>query len=191
MTRGGIVPICRAQKYRAAATFQALGEMGEDEAGRAALEERSEGLRPGDLFTLVYTSGTTGEPKGVMLDHANLSAALQLHDRRLQVGPEDVSLCMLPLCHIFERAWTFYVLYRGAMNVYLRDPQTVVKAIGEVRPTHMCSVPRVYEKAYAGIQSRMGKAFGPMRALFGWAPETGLEVLRLRMAGGIPAPGSA
>jgi long-chain acyl-CoA synthetase len=159
-----------------------------------AREDGSEQLRrldeaeEGDLFTLVYTSGTTGEPKGVMLDHANIGSALALHDKRLRVDPGDVSLCMLPLCHIFERAWTFYVLYRGAENVYLRDPQTVVKAIGEVRPTLMCSVPRVYEKAFAGIHARVADASRPRRALFRWALAAGVEGVRLRGEGRRPGP---
>ena len=169
-------------------TFQALLALGENAASQAELRVRIGDYRTEDLFTLVYTSGTTGEPKGVMLDHANIGAALQLHDARLTVGPGDVSVCMLPLCHIFERAWSFYVLYRGAQIVYLRDPQTVVKAIGDVRPTHMCSVPRVYEKAYAGIQMRMAKALWPMRRLFGWAMAVGLAVARLRIEGERPGP---
>lgn len=169
-----------------ALTLQGLMDLGEEPAAARELETRAGDYRLDDLFTLVYTSGTTGNPKGVMLDHANLSAAMRLHDLRLKVGPGDVSLCMLPLCHIFERAWTFYLLYRAAMVVYLRDPQTVVKAIGEVRPTLMCSVPRVYEKAYAGIQARMAKAGWPMAALFGWAMGVGLEVTRLKVEGKAP-----
>jgi len=169
-------------------TFEALLALDADGAAEAEAGARLEACRPEDLFTLVYTSGTTGDPKGVMLDHANLAAAMKLHDRRLSLGPADVSLCMLPLCHIFERAWTYYVLYRGALNVYLRDPQTVVKAIGEVRPTLMCSVPRVYEKAYAGIHGKMAKASWPMRTLFDWAVARGHRVLALRQQGRRPGP---
>ena len=169
-----------------ALTFQALQAL--DGAGACAGEvaARAGQFRPEDLLTLVYTSGTTGEPKGVMLDHAIASAAMELHDRRLAVGPEDVSLCMLPLCHIFERAWTYYVLYRGALNAYIRDPQTVIQVIGEVKPTLMCAVPRVYEKAFAGIHGRIAKAAWPVRALFRWAMRAGTEVVRLRMAGRRP-----
>lgn len=170
-------------------TFSALLALGADPALAAEHEARLAAMAMDDLLTLVYTSGTTGEPKGVMLDFANLGAAMRLHDLRLKVGPDDVSVCMLPLCHIFERAWTFYVLYRGAFNVYLRDPQTVVKAIGEVRPTLMCSVPRVYEKAYAGIQARMEKAGFPTAALFRWAVRTGMEALQVRLGGGRPGTG--
>ena len=162
--------------------FADLQALGADPEAEAESARRTRGFRMDDLLTLVYTSGTTGEPKGVMLDHANVAEALRLHDLRLSVGPEDVSLCMLPLCHIFERAWTFYVLYRGGLNVYLRDPQSVIQVIGEVKPTLMCAVPRVYEKAFAGIQGRMAKAPWILRRLFAWAMRTGTEVVRLRMA---------
>jgi long-chain acyl-CoA synthetase len=169
-----------------AISFQALQDLGDAPSLAEELQARAGQVRPDDLVTLVYTSGTTGEPKGVMLDHANVSAAMRLHDLRLRVGPDDVSLCMLPLCHIFERAWTFYVLYRGALNVYIRDPQSVIQVLAEVRPTLMCAVPRLYEKAYAGIHGRIAKAHWPVRRLFRWAMGVGTEVVKRRVAGQSP-----
>jgi long-chain acyl-CoA synthetase len=171
-----------------ALTFQALLALGGDGSCEAELRARGGQFAMDDLLTLVYTSGTTGEPKGVMLDHAIAAAAMRLHDLRLQVGPEDVSLCMLPLCHIFERAWTYYVLYRGAVNAYIRDPQTVIQVIGEVKPTLMCAVPRVYEKAFAGIHGRIAKGAWPVHALFRWAMRVGTDAVRLRIAGRRPGP---
>ena len=91
-----------------------------------------------DLLTLIYTSGTTGEPKGVMLDFANIAACFDMHDRRLDVGERDVSLCMLPLSHVFERIWTFYVLCHGAENVYIRDPQHLVRVMS-TNPSYLQS----------------------------------------------------
>ena len=90
--------------------------------------------------------------------------------RRLDLNEQDVSLCMLPLSHVFERAWSYYVLYCGAENVYIRDPQKVMDVIGEVKPTVMCAAPRLYEKAYRHDpgQGRPGSA-RLRRALFGWA----------------------
>jgi len=139
--------------------------------------------RADDLLTLIYTSGTTGEPKGVMLDFANIAACFEMHDRRIRLGEDDVSLCMLPLSHVFERVWTYYVLYRGAENVYIRDPQQVMDVIEEVRPTVMCAVPRLYEKAYAAIQARVAKAAPLGRALFAWATKIGVAAVERRQAG--------
>jgi len=144
--------------------------------------------RADDLLTLIYTSGTTGEPKGVMLDFANIAACFEMHDRRIRLGEDDVSLCMLPLSHVFERVWTYYVLYRGAENVYIRDPQQVMDVIEEVRPTVMCAVPRLYEKAYAAIQARVAKAPPLRRALFAWARRVGNEAVERRQAGGALPP---
>ncbi len=180
-------PAADLQGEPRALSFEALRALGND-ANEAELQARASQFCQEDLLTLVYTSGTTGEPKGVMLDHAIASAAMHLHDLRLKVGPEDVSLCMLPLCHIFERAWTYYVLYRGALNVYIRDPQTVIQVIGEVKPTLMCAVPRVYEKAFAGIHGRIAKAPWLLRSLFRWSMRVGTEVVRLRIAGQTPGP---
>lgn len=169
-----------------ALSFQAVLALDVDGACAEEPQARAAQFRMEDLLTLVYTSGTTGEPKGVMLDHANVAAAMRLHDLRLKLEPGDVSLAMLPLCHIFERAWTFYVLYRGALNVYLRDPLTVIQVIGDVKPTHMCAVPRVYEKAFAGIHGRIAKAAWPLRRLFRWAMGVGIDVVGHRIAGTEP-----
>ncbi len=139
--------------------------------------------RTDDLLTLIYTSGTTGDPKGVMLDFDNIAACFGMHDRRIRLGEGDVSLCMLPLSHVFERVWTYYVLYRGAENVYIRDPQQVMDVIEEVRPTVMCAVPRLYEKAYAAIQARVAKASTLRRALFAWATGVGTAAVERRQAG--------
>ena len=89
-----------------------------------------------DVATIIYTSGTTGEPKGAMLTHANFAIQFRALDERFDVGPEDRSLCFLPLSHAYERAWSYYVFRSGCRNVYLRDPQGVVVAMPEVRPRH-------------------------------------------------------
>ncbi|MEN4169805.1 long-chain fatty acid--CoA ligase [Serratia marcescens] len=122
-----------------------------------------------DLFTLIYTSGTTGEPKGVMLDYRNLAAQLYLHDERLTVGEEDVSLSFLPLSHVFERAWSFFVMHSGAQNVFLPNTDWVREAMGQVRPTLMCAVPRFYEKIFSAVHEKVARAPWLRRALFHWA----------------------
>ena len=125
-----------------------------------------------DLFTIIYTSGTTGEPKGVMLDYYNMAAQLYLHDERLQLTADDISLSFLPLSHVFERAWSFYVIHVGALNVYLTDTNLVREALADVKPTVMCAVPRFYEKVYSAVQSKVSKAPWARRMLFKMAPRS-------------------
>ncbi|MGY3904464.1 AMP-dependent synthetase/ligase [Aeromonas lusitana] len=171
-----------------ASHFQTFLSSGNHQPSEQVLRDREQQYRMDDLLTLIYTSGTTGEPKGVMLDFANIAACFEMHDRRLDMNEQDVSLCMLPLSHVFERAWTYYVLYCGAENVYIRDPQKVMDVIGEVQPTVMCAVPRLYEKAYAMIQAKVAQAPRLRRALFGWATRVGKQKVQTRQAGKSASP---
>ncbi|AJJ64962.1 AMP-dependent synthetase/ligase [Yersinia aldovae] len=133
------------------------------------LTSRIESCGLDDLFTLIYTSGTTGEPKGVMLDYRNMAAQLYLHDQRLTLTAQDVSLCFLPLSHVFERAWSCYVMHTGAQNVYIRDTDWVRPAMQAVKPTVMCAVPRFYEKVFSAINDKVALAKWHRRMLFRWA----------------------
>ena len=171
-----------------ASHFQTFLVSGNHQPSELVLRERERHYRMDDLLTLIYTSGTTGEPKGVMLDFANMAACFEMHDARLDLSEQDVSLCMLPLSHVFERAWSYYVLYCGAENVYIRDPQKVMDVIGEVKPTVMCAVPRLYEKAYAMIQAKVAQAPRLRRALFGWATGVGKRMVATRQAGRSASP---
>lgn len=137
------------------------------------LDARLASKQMSDLFTLLYTSGTTGEPKGVMLDYANLAHQLQVHSQTIKVYESDVSLSFLPLSHIFERTWSMYVLYSGAVNCYLEDTNQVREALTTLKPTLMCAVPRFYEKIYAAIWDKVEKAPFHRRALFKWAIKQG------------------
>ncbi|MCV3277606.1 AMP-dependent synthetase/ligase [Aeromonas hydrophila] len=166
-----------------ASHFQTFLVSGNHQPSEQVLRERESQYRMDDLLTLIYTSGTTGEPKGVMLDFANIAACFEMHNSRLDLNEQDVSLCMLPLSHVFERAWSYYVLYCGAENVYIRDPQKVMDVIGEVQPTVMCAVPRLYEKAYAMIQARVAQAPRLRQALFRWATKVGKQMVATRQAG--------
>lgn len=145
-----------------------------------ALAERASRFSRDDLFTLIYTSGTTGEPKGVMLGMDNLLAAMALHERRVMVSEQDRSLCMLPLAHIFERCWSYYLLYRGATNLYIRDPQQAVSVMPQLKPTLMCAVPRVFEKAMGAVQAKVAAARPLQQRLFGWAMAVGTRQAELR-----------
>ena len=149
-------------------------------------DNRLNNLDMDDLVTLIYTSGTTGEPKGVMLDYRNFSAAVKMHDQRLALTEQDVSLCLLPLSHIFERAWTFYALYRGATNVYMRDQNDVKDALANVKPTVMCAVPRLYEKMHTAILSKVETAPASKKKLFYWAVGVGEKRFKEIQAGRQP-----
>ncbi|HHL2558422.1 TPA: long-chain fatty acid--CoA ligase [Yersinia enterocolitica] len=133
------------------------------------LTARIDGCDLSDLFTLIYTSGTTGEPKGVMLEYRNMAAQLYLHDQRLTLTSDDTSLSFLPLSHVFERAWSFYVMHTGAQNVYISDTNWVRAAMQAVKPTVMCAVPRFYEKVFSAINDKVAVAKWHRRMLFRWA----------------------
>ncbi|MGR5093363.1 AMP-dependent synthetase/ligase [Vibrio maritimus] len=147
---------------------------------QSELTERLSQANYDDLLTLIYTSGTTGQPKGVMLDYANIAAQLRGHDERLSLSESDVSLCFLPLSHVFERAWTFYVLYKGGTNCYLQDTMQVRDALGEIRPTVMSAVPRFYEKIFSAIHERVSKAPIHRKILFTWAVNMGAKMAQCR-----------
>ncbi|KIE20285.1 long-chain fatty acid--CoA ligase [Vibrio sinaloensis] len=151
------------------------------------LDQRLSDANFDDLLTLIYTSGTTGQPKGVMLDYANIGAQLEGHDQRLSLTEDDVSLCFLPLSHVFERAWTFYVLYKGATNCYLQDTMQVRDALSEVRPTVMSAVPRFYEKIFSAIHEKVAKAPFIRKVMFTWAVNMGAKMAVCHQEGRKPS----
>jgi len=148
------------------ATFMARGRASDD-GGEAA--RRAEAAAVDDLASVIYTSGTTGEPKGVMLIHDNFRNQFTTLDTRFEVGAEDRSLCFLPLSHVYERSWSYYVYMSGASNAFVANPIMVVEYMRQIRPTAMVSAPRLYEKVYATLLDRVEKAPPIRRALFRWA----------------------
>ena len=160
-------------------TFRQLLKLGEaaSDACRREVEARTARAVPDDVATLLYTSGTTGEPKGAILPHSCFNAALEMHHKALtSLSDRDTSLCFLPLSHIFEKAWTYFCL-DSAIQVYVnRDPRMIQDVIKEVRPTCMCSVPRFWEKAYTAIQEKMS-AMSPVAR---WLCARALKVGRRR-----------
>ena len=153
--------------------FMKLGE----DAGKECAEEverRTAEAVPEDIATLVYTSGTTGEPKGAILTHANYTAALESHHQRLtMVTPEDTSMAFLPLSHIFEKGWTYFCLSEGVKVSVNRDPRDIQQTIQQVRPTCMCSVPRFWEKVYTAVQEKIAGMSGLQRFMVGQALKVG------------------
>ncbi|MFJ1389691.1 AMP-dependent synthetase/ligase [Capnocytophaga canimorsus] len=146
----------------------------------AQLQTQIENRSLNDLFTIIYTSGTTGDPKGVMLDYENLAHQLKNHDIRLKLSSKDVSLAFLPLSHVFERAWTFYSLYKGATNHYLENPLEIKSALLEVKPTVMCAVPRFYEKVFGTVYDMISGASLVKRLVFSFATRSGKQMLKAK-----------
>ncbi|WP_434035917.1 AMP-dependent synthetase/ligase [Formosa sp. 4Alg 33] len=122
-----------------------------------------------DIASIIYTSGTTGEPKGVMLDYTNFGGSLVGHDYELDVSEKDVSLSFLPLSHIYERSWVFFCLKKGIEVYFNQDPKKIVDVIKEVKPTLMCTVPRIFEKIFAAIQDKRKEASPTKMKLASWA----------------------
>lgn len=146
-------------------------------------------VEPTDLATIIYTSGTTGEPKGAMITHESILRTLQNHDLRYDLSDEDVSLAFLPLAHVFERAWTYYVFHNGMCNVYNKNPKFIAQAMLKAQPTVMCSVPRLYEKIYFMAMDSLKKTSPGKQKLFNAAIKTGAKVEDRRLAGKrIPLP---
>ncbi len=154
-------------------TFAELRSQGKAQGHAAETAARRDRCGPDQLASIIYTSGTTGDPKGVMLSHANFAHQIDAIDEFFDVGPEDRSLCFLPLSHVYERAWSYLVYSMGAQNYYLSNPRDVVDYLPDVRPTAMVSVPRLYEKVYSGVMSNVESASRLRKRLFHWAIDVG------------------
>ena len=112
-----------------------------------------------DLAVIIYTSGTTGKSKGVMLHHSNFIEQFYHHQAKYPfISNRDVSMCFLPLNHIFEKAWTYLCLSMGCQVAILSDPKRILEALPIVRPTMMCNVPRFWEKVYIGVQDKINRS---------------------------------
>jgi long-chain acyl-CoA synthetase len=144
------------------------------------LEARLAAAAPDDLYTLIYTSGTSGPPKGVMLTHQNVLAAIFMTSCIMALKETDVSLCFLPLSHVFERSWTYFVLSQGAQNYYCHDTNELKLFLGEVRPHYMASVPRIWEKIHSAIVEGVEQTSLSKRRLVGWALRVGRRYYTLK-----------
>ena len=131
--------------------------------------------RPQDLATIVYTSGTTGEPKGVMLTHANLLSNVVASRAMLEIFSHDTALSLLPLSHVFERMVFYRLMYEGATVAFAENLTTIARDLLNVRPTIMVGVPRVFEKFRATVQEKAEGGSALKRTLFRWAMGVGHE----------------
>lgn len=126
-----------------------------------------------DMASIVYTSGTTGEPKGVMLSHRNFAFEISAIHPLFPISENDEVMSFLPLAHIAERMVDYIFFYCGCFVTYLEAPERVVDLITKVRPTIMVSFPRLYERAYVRILSRVQHEGGLKAKVFGWALRAG------------------
>jgi len=166
------------------ATLRARGtDVGDDD-----IAERVDGAQAGDVATIVYTSGTTGPPKGCKLTHANIRSLTDMVLQRLDVAPDrDCFYIFLPLAHTLTRAVQVVGIAAGAELAYWRrDPKRIVEDVGEIRPTQLPSVPRIFEKIYTAATSKAETAGGVKAKLFWWAVGVGREVHSRRQRGGHP-----
>lgn len=149
----------------------------------AELARREQAIGPADLATIMYTSGTTGNPKGVMLTHGNILSNVAQCLEAEPIQSDDIILCWLPLSHIYARTCDFYESVVAGTQICLAESvETVVADIAEIQPTHLSCVPRFYEKVLTAVGSpdpavtaeRLRKVFGPR--------------IRFLGAGGAPLP---
>ena len=159
--------------------FYALGsKSNQDEE----LQRRLNSITEDDIMSVIYTSGTTGDPKGAMLCHKNFFAEIEALNSRFPMGEDDIEVVFLPLSHVYEKASSYWIHSRGATQYFCSDTNKIVEYFGEVRPTYMCGVPRLFEKMYATVYARMEQAGGMKKKIFDWGIEVGkaYEYARVR-----------
>jgi long-chain acyl-CoA synthetase len=166
-------------------TFAELEKLGE----HRSLDEwtqRVEAVEPTSTAIIVYTSGTTGPPKGAMLSHRNLLAAGEVFSQAFSAGPTDEGLSYLPLCHIAERLFSAIdPLKAGYVVNFGEGGESFVTDLREVQPTIFLGVPRVWEKMMAGVQIRLGDASRAKKALAKYWLKQGAKLARKRMEGNL------
>jgi len=170
--------------------FEALLELGAryEREHPGAFDPLVEIARPHDLAILVYTSGTTGPPKGAMLSHQNIIFQLGYSDFIAEPRPGDQQLSFLPLSHVAERTFTvFFPLRTGATVNFAESIDTVPENIREVGPAVFFAVPRIWEKFYSGVALRMREATPIGKLAYRWAIGIGTQMAERRIAGRTPS----
>lgn len=148
------------------------------EKGRSSsidIDQMMNGVEPKDVATILYTSGTTGTPKGVMLTHDNIVSNVLACEHLCPVGPGDRALSFLPLCHSYERMLTYLYMFIGVSIYYAENIEKIGDNLKEVKPQVFSTVPRLLEKVYDKIVNKGKELKGIKHKLFFWALELGLK----------------
>ena len=145
--------------------------------------------RPEDLAILVYTSGTTGKPKGAMHSHAGLVYTARGYNTLIAQDERDERMCFLPLCHIAERmGGEYFAMYTGSILNFVENPETVPENVREIAPTVFTAVPRVWEKFYSGVMIALKEAGPLQQAAYRWSIGVG-ETIAAKVMAGEPVDG--
>lgn len=148
------------------------------------LMQRVKATRPQDVAILVYTSGTTGKPKGAMHSHNALVYTVRGYNTLVPQLELDERICFLPLCHIAERmGGAYYALYSGAILNFVENPETVPENMREISPTVIVAVPRVWEKFYSGVMIALKEAGPLQQAAYAWSIGVGTKIADRVLAG--------
>ncbi len=152
-------------------------------------EERWSSVRPEDWASIIYTSGTTAEPRGAILSHGNFTSNYTSGRKVLAFQPGDVLLSFVPLNHVFGRMVDHYLpISLGSTVAYVENLRRLRQNIEEVRPHYMAVVPRVLEMFQEGLMAAVAKEALTKQKLFAWAFSVGREVTDKVQAGKKPAP---
>lgn len=146
--------------------FEDFIALGENLPRQTEVEDLWKQANDDDLANILYTSGTTGDSKGVMLSYGQYHAAFEANNKCVPVGETDRVINFLPLTHIFERGWTFLCLTEGAQLIVNTNPREIQQSMRETHPTCMSSVPRFWEKVYAGVMERIDNAGAVQQKVF-------------------------
>ncbi|TFZ07881.1 AMP-dependent synthetase/ligase [Ramlibacter humi] len=171
-------------------SLDALRALGRDHNAQhpQALDQRMNALRGDELAILVYTSGTTGKPKGAMHSHGALAYITRAYNPLLPQDERDERMCFLPLCHIAERIGGEYLpVYSGAKINFVENPETVPENVREIQPTVCTAVPRVWEKFYSAVAIALRESSRLQQATYAWSIGVGQRVAD-RVLAGQPVP---